>query len=89
MKIKDIISSRVDKMTYFQEHIFPWSETDLHYSLVNDVLNIHSMYRSVDYKEHPVVSEDEINKCFKEVKLSDDDKIVFNYGVRHDDCLIV
>lgn len=72
------ISERVPNLTVFKEHTLPFSESNMHYSLKNDTWTIQSMYRPLtDYKEFDVSSQEELNKCFKEIKLANGDIITF------------
>ena len=72
------ISERVPNLTVFKEHTLPFSESNMHYSLKNDTWTIQSMYRPLtDYKEFDVASQEDLNKCFKEIKLANGDIITF------------
>ena len=78
-KIYKGLSSGIKNITVFKEHIFPISESSLHYSLKNDTWTIHSMYRGfLNLKEQDLISESELQKCFKEIILSPDDTIHFD-----------
>jgi len=78
-KIQEAISSKVANISIFKEHIFPFSETHLHYSLKDDSWTINSMYRPLtDIQEFDVLSEDIMKKCFKEVSISNGDNLYFS-----------
>lgn len=73
------IKERVPKVTVFGEHKFPWSETDIHYSLKDDTWTIHSMYRPYnDYKEHEVLSLEDLHEAYKSVELAEGDSLYIN-----------
>ena len=77
--IKNFIEPKVEKMTVFEEHLFPYAETNFHYSAKNDVCNIHSMYRpNYDYKEHDLLTRQELPICFRNVVISPDDELIFH-----------
>ncbi len=77
-KIFEGISERIKNITIFREHTFPFSESDIHYSAKNDTWTIRSMYRPLtDIKEIDIQSNEDLNKCFKEIKLANGDEISF------------
>jgi hypothetical protein len=77
-KILEGLSKRIKNITVFREHIFPYSESDLHYSLKDDTWTIRSMFRPLtDYKEYDILSKETLEKSFKEIKLADGDCIQF------------
>ncbi len=77
-KLYDGIAKRVPNVTVIREHVFPYSETDIHYAVKNDTWTIHSMYKPLtDYREYDVKSKEDLNKCFKEIKLANGDFITF------------
>ncbi len=77
-KILDGIIKRVPNVTVFREHSLPFSESNMHYSLKNDTWTIQSMYRPLtDYKEFDISSKEELDKCFKKVKIADGDILSF------------
>ncbi len=77
-KIQDAISSKVPNISIFKEHIFPFSETHIHYSLKDDAWTINSMYRHlIDIRDFDVLSEDVLKNCFKQVNIGEDDKLNF------------
>ena len=79
LKIKELLSKRVDNVTVFEEHTFPWSESHLHYSLPKDTWTIRTMYRPLtDWREYSVLSKDELQKVFKKVEISPEDKLMIN-----------
>jgi hypothetical protein len=72
------IAKRIKNVTVFREHTLPYSETDFHYASKNDTWTIHSMYRPLtDIKQYDVTTKEELNKCFKEIKLANGDVLVF------------
>ena len=78
-KIYDGISKRIKNVTIFREHVFPFSESNLNYSLKDDTWTIQSMYRPFyTHKEFDVESMDDLYKCFKEIKIADGDTVEFN-----------
>ena len=73
------IREKVPKVTVFGEHKLPWSETDIHYSIKDDTWTIHSMYRPItDYKEHEVLSLDDLHEAYKSVNLAEGDSLYIN-----------
>ena len=77
-KIYEGITKRVPNVTVLREHTLPFSETNFHYSLKNDTLTIQSMFRPLTgIKEFDVSSKEELEKCFKEVKLANGDFLTF------------
>lgn len=78
-KIYDGILKRVKNVTIFREHIFPFSESSLNYSLKNDTWTIQSMYRPFfNYKDFDIESIEELYKCFKEIIIANGDTLEFN-----------
>lgn len=78
-KILEGLNKRIKNITVFREHIFPYSESDLHYSLKDDTWTIRSMFRPLtDYKEYDILSKETLEKSFKEIKLADGDCITFS-----------
>ena len=74
----DGIARRVKNVTVLREHTLPYSETDFHYSANNDTWTIHSMFRPLtDIKQFDVLSREDVDKCFKEVKIADGDEFIF------------
>lgn len=77
-QIKEGIMKRVPKVTLFREHTFPYSESNLCYLSEPDTWIINSMYRPLtDYKEYDVLTKQDLDKCFKEVKIADGDVLLF------------
>lgn len=78
-KVKETLKSRLDNVTTFDIHKLPWSESDLHYSAIDDVWDIHTMWRPLtDYRERDLISQEDISNCFESMELSSDDIITFN-----------
>ena len=78
-KLYEGIAKHVKNVTIFREHLFPFSESDFHYSLKNDTLTINSMYKPLtDWREFDIKSKEDLNKCFKEIKVADGDIVTFN-----------
>lgn len=72
------ISKRVKNVTAFKEHVFPFSESDIHYSAKTDTWTIRSMFRPLtDIKEIDVQSKDDLSKAFKKIEVADGDIITF------------
>lgn len=72
------IAKRVPNVTVLREHTLPYSETDFHYSAKNDTWTIRSMFRPLTgIKEFDVSSKEELDKCFKEVRIADGDVLTF------------
>jgi len=72
------LKAKIDKVTVFKEHIFPYSESDLHYNLKNDTWTIHSMFRPItDIKVYSVDSDSKLKSCFKKVEIADGDNVYF------------
>lgn len=77
-KIAEAIMSRIKNVTVFREHQYPFSETDMHYSLKNDSWTIYSMFRPVtEIKERYISSNEDLGKCFREIKIADGDDLDF------------
>ena len=75
-KIAEAIKSRIKNVTVFREHLYPFSETDMHYSLKNDTWTIHSMFRPVtEIKEQYISSNKDLGNCFREIKIADGDDL--------------
>jgi len=76
LKIKELLSQRVDNLTVFEKHNFPWSESDMYYSLDDDTWRIHTMYRPLtEFREHSVLSPEDLKKAFEKVNLAKDDTL--------------
>jgi len=72
------LSKRIPKITMFREHVFPYSETDFHYSVKDDTLTIRSMYKPLtDYREFDILTQEEMNKCYREIKIANGDTVTF------------
>lgn len=79
LKIKELLSQRVENLTVFEEHKFPWSESHMHYSLPKDTWTIRSMYRPyTDWREFSVLSPEEIKKVFNKVEIAPSDQLQIN-----------
>ena len=77
-KILKGLKNKIDKVTVFREHKFPYSESDLHYNIKNDTWTIHSMFRPLtDIKVHAVDSANKLESCFKNIEISNGDSIHF------------
>lgn len=75
-KIYEGIAKRVRNITIFKEYIFPFSESDLHYSLADDTWTIHTMFKGKnDMREHHILSEEDLDKCFKEFIIANGDTL--------------
>lgn len=73
------LKSKIDNVTIFREHIFPYSESDLHYNLKNDTWTIRSMFRYPTdlVHDHEVIDPQKLEQCFKEIKIAEGDSINF------------
>lgn len=70
------VKERVPKVTIFGQHRLPWSESHFHYSAKEDTMTINSMYRPLtDYREHQVLSKEDLYKAFEYVELADCDTL--------------
>jgi len=79
LKIKELLSKRVDNLTILEEHRLPWSESNLHYSLPKDTWTIHTMYRPLtDYREYSALNADGLQQAFKKVQIAPDDTLTMN-----------
>lgn len=77
-KFKKIFTKRIKNVTIFEQHVFPWSESDLHYSAANDRWDIHTMFRPLtDYKEYSVSNAEDLQKSFRKIIISDGDILTF------------
>lgn len=76
-KIKDVFLQRVNHVTIFEEHFFPWSETDFHYCLKDDRWDLHTMFRSLDFKEKSVLSMYDLKRNFKNIQIAQGDTVTF------------
>ena len=71
--------SKIKNITLFQEHVFPLSESDFHYNLLNDTWTLHTMYRPLnDAKEHSAMTPQELRNCFKRIELANGDSLYIN-----------
>ena len=76
--IKRELNKKIKDLTVFEEHRFPNAETNMCYSLKNDTWYINSNFRNknaIDFSS--VSSEDTLNECFKKVKISPNDQLIF------------
>lgn len=72
----DEFTKRIENVTAFKQHVFPYSESNIHYSPSDDTCTIHSMYRPIfDKKTKYATSEKNIKECFKEVILANGDSL--------------
>ncbi|MBO6256497.1 hypothetical protein J6N69_00470 [bacterium] len=77
-KITEAILSKIKRVTVLREHLYPFSETDMHYSLKNDTWTIYSMFRPVtEIKERYISSKSDLQNCFREVKIAASDSVNF------------
>ena len=77
-KLYEGLKERVPNITVIREHVLPYSETDFHYGVKNDTWTIHSMYKPLtDYREYDIKSREELDKCFKEIRLANGDILTF------------
>lgn len=77
-KFKEIFTERMKNVTIFEQHVFPWSESNLHYSSCDDRWDIYTMFRPLtDYKEHSVSNAADLQQCFKKIIISDGDVLTF------------
>ena len=73
------LAKMVKKLTIFEEHTYPYSETDFHYDCDTDTLTVCSMFkRPKEVFEHYISNMDELNECFKKVTIAKDDQLYFN-----------
>lgn len=78
-KFQEIFEKNIEKITFFEEHTYPWSETNICYSIKDDTCYISSMFRdNKDFKEKYISSKEELEKCFKKIKISSDDELIFH-----------
>ena len=78
-KIKEYLTQRVENRTIFEEHTYPWSESNIHYSIGNDTFNICAIYKPpTDYREYTVRSNKDIKICYKKTELAPGDYITFD-----------
>lgn len=73
------LKAKIDNVTVFKEHLFPHSESHLHYSLKDDTWTINSVFR---YKtnllvDHNIDERNLLNKCFNEIEIADGDSLNF------------
>jgi len=79
LKLKELLEERVENVSVFEEHVFPWSESDIYYSGDDDTYTIYSMYRPyTDFKEHAVLSPEELKVAFKKIKIAPSDTLQIN-----------
>ena len=73
------LKAKIKNVTIFREHLFPYSESDLHYSLKDDTWTIHSMFRdSTDLVHNKEVKNQEtLKKYFNEIEIADGDSLNF------------
>ena len=76
--IFDELSTKIKNITSFEEHTFPFSESNIHYSLKDDIWTINSMYKErTSIIEKDILTEEDLKKCFKNIKLDNKDTIFF------------
>ena len=77
-KILKGLKSKIENVTVFKEHFYPFSESDLQYNIKKDTWTIHSMYRPLtEIKTYCVNSKDRLKNCFKEVEIAKGDSLDF------------
>lgn len=75
----DIFKLKIPNLTCFCEHKLPYSETDFHYSLKDDVLTICTTYNTQPTaNEYNISTPEEINMCYRKVHLADGDELYIN-----------
>jgi len=76
LKLKELLEDRVENVSVIEEHVFPWSESDIYYSGKDDTYTIYSMYRPyTDFREHAVLSPEELKVAFKKIKIAPSDTL--------------
>lgn len=69
-----VFKERVPNLTMFKEHVLPYSESDIHYSVAKDTWTVHTMFKPLtDWREYDVLSVESLNNNFKEIKMANGD----------------
>jgi len=75
-KFKEVFSKKIKILSVFQEHLFPFSESNIHYSAPKDEWTIHSMFRpKTGIVDNDLTSPDLFDCCFREIKIADGDSL--------------
>lgn len=78
-EIKDAITKRVPFVSYFKEHIFPLSESSIHYDLYDDEWTINSIYKPLNKTvDFDVMSRAMMKIAFREAKIANGDTLLVN-----------
>lgn len=75
--VKKQLGKNIENITVFERHVPVCSESDLFYSMKEDAFYIHSHFLDRQGKNHRVSSEEELKKCFKRYRISQDDELIF------------
>ena len=82
--VSEKIGKKVPSVSIFREHIFPKSESNVHYDLYNDEWTISTKYKPLKQEEYiDVTSDDEIKRAFRHAKVAEGDTL-FTDGFRTD-----
>ena len=75
-KFKKVFLERVKNVSLFQQHAFPYSETNYHYSLADDTWTLCSRYRNEkELNFNTVKSLEMLKKCFKKISIAEGDRL--------------
>jgi len=73
-EFEKVFTDRIPNVSLFKEHVLPYSESDIHYSLAKDTWTIHGMYKPLtDWREFDVLSVDDLKKNYKKIHIANGD----------------
>ncbi|MCQ2738900.1 MAG: hypothetical protein MJ237_01590 [bacterium] len=77
-KFKNLLKKNIKDLTLFEQHTYPFSESDFVYHYDNDTLTVCTSFkRPKEAKEHYVSNLNELLECFKIIEIAKDDILCF------------
>lgn len=80
-KTINIFEKNIPEMTLFERHMHKCSETGMCYSLKDDTFYIMARFLDRKANEHLVINEKELKECYKKIKISPKDELIFPQNV--------
>lgn len=91
-EIKDLITQKVPYVSYFKEHVLPFSESNIHYDLRKDEWTVNSVYKILNHwnlsykgelklaiaKYNDVATKSILQTVFGETKIAKGDTLFIN-----------
>ncbi len=75
-KIKKVFSERIKNLSIFEEHTFPNSETNYHYSLKNDTWTLCAQFQDrKDMYYKSVTNLERLQNFYRHISISDGDRL--------------